>query len=89
MIGTKENIQTHWNENPCGSRTLDHPKDPLEYFKQIEDRVELEGYFDIPQLKQRLDTGASTVNQAFQLWVVYNLLNWRRSFIADAPYLKV
>lgn len=45
-----------------------------------EDRTEIEEYFNIPYLKHKLDGPLSTVNQAFQLWVIYNFLNWRRAY---------
>jgi asparagine synthase (glutamine-hydrolysing) len=44
------------------------------------DHAEVEEYFNVPYLKDKLDRPLSTVNQAFQLWVVYNFLNWRRAY---------
>ena len=43
-----------------------------------EDRADVEDYFDVDELLRRVARRPSTVNEAFQLWVVYNLLNWRR-----------
>ena len=50
-----------------------------------EDRQSLEAYFDVRGLDGRLAAGPSSVNQAFQLWVVYNFLNWRRGMLLDQP----
>lgn len=46
-----------------------------------EDRSEAERFFDVARVIARLDRGPRTVNEAFQLWVIYNLLNWRRGLI--------
>ncbi len=43
--------------------------------------AELEGYFNIASLKHNLDHGLKTVNQAFQLWVVYNMLVWWKTML--------
>jgi len=48
-----------------------------------EDRAEVEDYFDVQALQQRLVRRPRTVNDAFQLWVVYNLLNWRRAVVSE------
>jgi len=64
------------------SRLGDHLGDLLE------DRsAELGRFFNLAALGQRLRRGPGTVNQAFQLWVVYNFANWWRSIVevsADA-----
>jgi asparagine synthase (glutamine-hydrolysing) len=61
-----------------GSALGRHMSDVLE-----EDRAEVESYFDVDELRQRLAGRPRTVNDAFQLWVVYNLLNWRRAIVAE------
>jgi len=48
-----------------------------------EDRGEVGRYFDIPELQRRLTRRPRTVNEAFQLWVIYNLLNWRRAILSQ------
>jgi asparagine synthase (glutamine-hydrolysing) len=48
-----------------------------------EDRAEIEAYFDVDALLERLARRPRTVNDAFQLWVVYNLLNWRRATFVE------
>ena len=45
------------------------------------DRAELEPYFDIAELRRRLDRPFTTVNQAFQLWLVFQFALWRRSVL--------
>ena len=59
-------------------RVGDHMRSLLE-----EDRVELEAFFDVPHIKRSLDNSLSTVNQAFQLWVIYNLIIWRRAMCSN------
>jgi len=44
------------------------------------DQGELGAWFDIAALRRRLRHPPSTVNDAFQLWVVYNFMQWRHSF---------
>jgi asparagine synthase (glutamine-hydrolysing) len=48
----------------------------------LEDGGELARYFDLPALRRRLDVGPASGNQAFQLWVVYNLMVWRQVFLS-------
>jgi len=48
--------------------------------------TELGRYFNLAALGQRLRRGPSTVNQAFQLWVVYNFANWWRSIAEVSTY---
>jgi asparagine synthase (glutamine-hydrolysing) len=48
-----------------------------------EDRAEVERYFDIGELRRRLIRPPGTVNEAFQLWIIYNLLNWRRAILSQ------
>ena len=45
-----------------------------------EDELHAGEFFDLSVLRRRLRAGPGTVNDAFQLWVVYNFLNWRRIF---------
>lgn len=35
--------------------------------------------FNLPAIDQRIKKGPQTVNQAFQLWVIYNFLAWRNT----------
>jgi asparagine synthase (glutamine-hydrolysing) len=35
-------------------------------------------FFDTKALQHNLDHGLKSVNQAFQLWVVYNFLHWQQ-----------
>jgi len=37
--------------------------------------------FDHEAIHHRLKHGLRTVNEAFQLWVVYNLLAWQRGMV--------
>jgi len=46
-----------------------------------EDRAFVEGCFDADRLRRRLARKLRTPNEAFQLWVIYNLLNWRRALL--------
>ena len=39
---------------------------------------EIDLYFDRRFLLKRLNSGAKTTNQAFQLWTVYNFLRWKK-----------
>ncbi len=50
-----------------------------------EDAASFQAYFDLKALRRKLDEGTPTVNDAFQLWVVYNFLQWRRSFWESRP----
>ncbi len=43
-----------------------------------EDRAFVEQYFNVDWLQCRLNRNTRTPNEALQLWVIYNLLNWRR-----------
>ncbi len=47
-----------------------------------EDRAELEPYFDLREVRRRLDAPMPTINQAFQLWVILQFALWRRSFLS-------
>jgi len=38
---------------------------------------------DLVQLDRRLSRGPRTVNEAFQLWVVYNAMNWWNAFAEE------
>lgn len=46
-----------------------------------EDRAELAPYFDVRELERRLSGPLVTINQAFQLWLVFNVALWRRSVL--------
>ncbi|HEX2254229.1 MAG TPA: asparagine synthase (glutamine-hydrolyzing) [Thermoanaerobaculia bacterium] len=46
-----------------------------------DDRHELGAFFDLAELERRLDGPLSTINQAFQLWIVFNFALWRRSML--------
>jgi asparagine synthase (glutamine-hydrolysing) len=46
-----------------------------------EDRAELAAYFDLADLERRLSGPLVTINQAFQLWLVFNVALWRRSVL--------
>ncbi|HYS52865.1 MAG TPA: asparagine synthase (glutamine-hydrolyzing) [Thermoanaerobaculia bacterium] len=37
---------------------------------------EWQSFFDVRAVQKRLDRGPSSVNEAFQLWVIYNLMVW-------------
>lgn len=50
-----------------------------------EERAEVEEHFAVSELRRRLVRGPRTVNEAFQLWVIYNLLSWRRAILAQPP----
>jgi len=50
-----------------------------------EDRTHVEEHFAVAELRRRLAPGPRTVNEAFQLWVVYNFLSWRRAIFAQPP----
>jgi len=50
-----------------------------------DDRAFAQAYFNIEVLLRRLSRGPRSVNEAFQLWVIYNLLNWRRSLLCSSP----
>ena len=51
----------------------------------LEDRAFAETYFNFDLLQRRLSRRTRTVNEAFQLWVIYNLLNWRRGLLSPGP----
>ncbi len=46
---------------------------------------ELSSWFDVPELVKRLERPQQSVNDAFQMWVVYNFMQWRRAFFAELP----
>ncbi len=49
--------------------------------QQLEaDAGALGAWFDVAQLRRRLRHPPPTVNDAFQLWVIYNFMQWHRSF---------
>ncbi len=48
------------------------------------DRHMLGQWFDVAALRKRLQQPPPTANDAFQLWVIYNFMLWRRSFL-DVP----
>jgi asparagine synthase (glutamine-hydrolysing) len=45
-----------------------------------QDAAEWGGFFNIEELRRRLDAKPASANEAFQLWVVFNLMCWRRNF---------
>jgi asparagine synthase (glutamine-hydrolysing) len=47
------------------------------------DRGVLANWFDVDELEQRVVGQPRTWNDAFQLWVVYNFMQWRRSFFEE------
>lgn len=49
-----------------------------------DDRGEAGELFDVPAVRGRVMTGPRTVNEAFQLWVIYNLLAWKRSLAVSS-----
>jgi len=49
-----------------------------------DDRAELEGFFDLSRLRRRLDCGRLGANEALQLWVIFNLMLWRRRFLTSS-----
>jgi asparagine synthase (glutamine-hydrolysing) len=48
------------------------------------DREALGEFFDIDALDRRLTQPIPSVNDAFQLWTVYNFIQWRQSFVRPA-----
>jgi asparagine synthase (glutamine-hydrolysing) len=49
--------------------------------EQLEaDRDQLERWFNVDELTRRIVQQPRSVNDAFQLWVVYNFMQWRHSF---------
>jgi asparagine synthase (glutamine-hydrolysing) len=48
-----------------------------------EDRHELDQFFDRGEVRRRVDGPLDTVNQAFQLWVVFSFIQWRRAFFSE------
>jgi len=53
-------------------------------FKEMLDdrRTEADAFFNLPAVISRLDHGPKTTREAFQLWVIYNFLNWRRELVS-------
>lgn len=53
------------------------------YFQEmlLDSKDEIGQFFNVPVLMSRLKMGPKTVNQAFQLWLIFNFLNWRNRFI--------
>lgn len=51
----------------------DHLRDMLN-----DSQMQAGEYFDTKMLRNNLDHGLKSVNQAFQLWVVYNFLHWQQ-----------
>ncbi|WP_229263969.1 asparagine synthase (glutamine-hydrolyzing) [Cohnella cholangitidis] len=53
------------------------------YFQELlqDGKNELAEFFDVDEIASRLKKGPDTVNQAFQLWIIFNFLNWRNRFI--------
>ena len=45
-----------------------------------EDEADLSPFFDVPRLQQYLGEGMVTVNRAFQMWVIYGFVCWKRRF---------
>ena len=47
------------------------------------DRTRVDPYLDVSELKRRLRLGPRTVNEGFQLWVIYNLLTWWQEIVTQ------
>ena len=43
------------------------------------DGAGLRDLFDLGELERRLERGPRTANEAFQLWVIFNLQQWRHA----------
>lgn len=54
-----------------------------DHFRKMihDDRMEVDAFFNKRSLLDNLNHGLQTTNQAFQLWVVYNFLNWWHSIV--------
>lgn len=50
----------------------------------VDNRADVDAFFDKPTLLRTLDRGPQTTNQAFQLWVIYNFLNWKENLTKAA-----
>lgn len=63
-----------WFKSELGVRMLDSMRSQS---------ADWDRYFDVEALTTRLHQGPRTTNEAFQLWVVFNFMNWRQACSAQ------
>ena len=56
----------HWFKGKLGN----------DFLHRLDRMPELEGLFDVEELRRRIRVGPRSVNEGFQLWTIYNFMAW-------------